>query len=665
MRRIPSITAAALLIAASATVAEPPARESFEITGHQGPVAFIGFSADSKVLTTVDDAGLVRRWDARTGELLSSRTDPPLPLEYPLLGAGGRLPGPGFEMFFPTRSFAADGSGVARVAKAGTVRIRDLTTGKEREIHPDDGLEFSGVVFSWDGKMLATAATRGRIEPKLAQLRFWDAATGKLLRTADPPKRVRFFGKIGEPDPPVQMAFAPDGKTLVTAAAEVRFWDVATGRERAGGSFYSGSGFPWTVSFSPDGKAVAFGVMMGGLAGSLSCTQVFDTATGKQRAFLSWREEAGPGLFLPGGRAIATQKQEEGPSSEESVLLWDARTWEKTVRLDGLFVASSPDGQTVLTLASEDDRKSRVLTSWDAVTGARLRRLPGHGLSPLPGARPSVSAMYSPDGRRLAVIEARGGETDDPRKIDPAEIVVRVVPTAGAPWKEATPPAIAPPPRLVVPPVVLALPREVRSEAYSLLSVMDSKIAAARTLRIEVVTDSREDGRLQETLLIASGNRYRREAKRSNSTYSEKFYVVCDGQQTYGTLDHPGVAGRDPEGAAFSRMPVPDWEADVLRRRHSRGPTPGEAIDETEPKDGGRTSNAKLLPDEEVNGVRARVVEYDLSRPGSTATVRVRVWIDARTGLPLRRVVGDALTETYTKFEIDPKLDDKLFELPK
>jgi outer membrane lipoprotein-sorting protein len=92
-------------------------------------------------------------------------------------------------------------------------------------------------------------------------------------------------------------------------------------------------------------------------------------------------------------------------------------------------------------------------------------------------------------------------------------------------------------------------------------------------------------------------------------------------------------------------------------------------------------SNVKLLPDEEVGGVKARVVAYDLTWKafGTPDTVKMRVWIDPKTKLPLRRTmtvklpavgqpgagVKDAVyTAVHKKFEINPKLDDKLFELP-
>ena len=48
------------------------------------------------------------------------------------------------------------------------------------------------------------------------------------------------------------------------------------------------------------------------------------------------------------------------------------------------------------------------------------------------------------------------------------------------------------------------------------------------------------------------------------------------------------------------------------------------------------------------------------------------VWIDTKTQLPLKRIVAVdhdgqmfRITETYSTFAIDPKLEPKLFEIPK
>jgi outer membrane lipoprotein-sorting protein len=64
------------------------------------------------------------------------------------------------------------------------------------------------------------------------------------------------------------------------------------------------------------------------------------------------------------------------------------------------------------------------------------------------------------------------------------------------------------------------------------------------------------------------------------------------------------------------------------------------------------------------------VVTCQLDFDGKSA--RMSVWIDTKTQLPSKRVVAVEedgqkfrITETYSTFAIDPKLEPKLFEIPK
>lgn len=414
MRRAPIITAA-LLLTATPAAAAPTDRDSFELAGHRAPIVFAGFSADSKVLTTVDEQSAVRRWDARTGDLLSSRIDTPLPREHP------RLVEKELWNLAPPRSFTPDGSAVAWVTGQGAVRIRDLTTGKEREVCPPDGLEFHAAALSPDGKVLATAAVRGEDRQTFARLQFWDPTTGKPSLTADPPKRVSGLPAI----PPVRMTFTPDGTTLVTTDSCVRFWDVATGRERAG-TFI---GQAVSVSFSPRGKAVALGLVIPSVEGVGSGVMVFDTATGNHVATLQQRGTLfTAGWFLPDGRAVAAQVPAAPGKRAAYVQLWDAATWKESARLDGWFAAAAPNGKVVLTLAPDGERGDHILTAWDATTGVRRRQFPRSCLpwtaAYLPhGFLPDRAVAFSPDGARLAVVT---GWTDG---ADRPGMVVRVVDT--------------------------------------------------------------------------------------------------------------------------------------------------------------------------------------------------------------------------------------------
>ena len=100
----------------------------------------------------------------------------------------------------------------------------------------------------------------------------------------------------------------------------------------------------------------------------------------------------------------------------------------------------------------------------------------------------------------------------------------------------------------------------------------------------------------------------------------------------------------------------------------ARSVKPGEEKEVDLDKDAPVT-NFKLGAKEMVGNRMAQVVTYQLNFNGKSA---MSVWIDTKTQLPLKRVVAVEedgqkfrITETYSTFAIDPKLEPKLFEIPK
>ena len=225
--------------------------------------------------------------------------------------------------------------------------------------------------------------------------------------------------------------------------------------------------------------------------------------------------------------------------------------------------------------------------------------------------------------------------------------------------------------------VLATVPAAPPSDAERLLSEMDAKITATKALRIEfeirkIAERADEEQPLKGSLVLGTQNRLRYEV-----TGWLTSSVVSDGKQLQSVVVNPAMR---------KTQPMPEWFGDTLRAWLGRGGTfvaTGRLLDfvadpDASPpgtEDGPRLSNAKLMSDEKVGAVTAKVVEYDLAwekLPTTATTARVRVWIDPATKLPLKRTMtfpfgskSESFTAVHTKFEIDPKLDDGLFALTK
>lgn len=214
------------------------------------------------------------------------------------------------------------------------------------------------------------------------------------------------------------------------------------------------------------------------------------------------------------------------------------------------------------------------------------------------------------------------------------------------------------------------------NDAERLLRDMDATIAAAKSLRIEFTIDDSVDGKAQRltegTLLVAEGNRIRYEL-----TGTITANVVSDGKQLASVFAKP---------VEKKSQLTPAWLNDVLKAWIGRGGTfiafgkvleyANKSVGE-EPGDkfAPQAANVRMLPGEELKGVKVHVIEYNLTFPKLIAdvdTARVRLWIDPKSKLPLRRTMTfkfgtdeKTYTATHTKIEVDPKLDPKLFDLPR
>lgn len=268
------------------------------------------------------------------------------------------------------------------IVRLGTVRLR----------HPE-GVEC--VTFSPDGKTIACGAG--------GPIRFWDRATGKLLR------QVHHKGRL------TSIAYSPDGRWFASVGGEhVRVWNASSGKQKhefpCATDFAVPNGISWLKSvplvFSPDGATLAS-------VNKDHVVLLWDLATGKERARLRGHEHEIHCLrFSPGGKTLVSVDGSRG-RRDGSVRIWDPTTATTTgtvslsaspSRTSRPF-AVSPDGSTLAVEALEqvrekDGRVTHVYTAHgirlvDTATGKERLRIKGKNSV-------VVSAIFSPDGNRLA-----------------------------------------------------------------------------------------------------------------------------------------------------------------------------------------------------------------------------------------------------------------------
>jgi outer membrane lipoprotein-sorting protein len=226
--------------------------------------------------------------------------------------------------------------------------------------------------------------------------------------------------------------------------------------------------------------------------------------------------------------------------------------------------------------------------------------------------------------------------------------------------------------------VLLALlPPAEPNEAEKLFRQMEEKVLKAKTL--ECVVEGTVEGTakgvklgMKATVLAGAHNQVRMDLTGEAEGKTEKLSIISDGMKVMTVEKEPAPAqyaskwlGESVRAAvARSGVTVP-----FILIRLAPDKTREFKVDEYLP-----ISDFKLGKKETVGKHEAQVVEYTLTlkTEKSPPPIAVQVWIDTKSHVPLKRVLtGEkgkdtvTITETYTKVEIDGKIDLKMFELPK
>jgi len=222
--------------------------------------------------------------------------------------------------------------------------------------------------------------------------------------------------------------------------------------------------------------------------------------------------------------------------------------------------------------------------------------------------------------------------------------------------------------------LLVAGPAFGQDEAEKLYRAMEKKIASAKT--IEAVFDTEMTGE-GKTMKMKGKFYFGEDAKHyltmegSADGKDMKLLMITDGKTTYvkagdGKAD-PQV-DRQPADAKLmagarlflARLGVSASWFFARGSSDRKGPPD---VDREAP-----IKSFKLGAKEKVGNRDAQVVELVIG-PGAGEESKESIWIDTQTQLPLKRVLSSGpvirITETYSVFNVDTKIDAKLFEVPK
>ncbi|CUS86186.1 WD domain-containing protein, G-beta repeat-containing protein [Candidatus Kryptonium thompsonii] len=218
-------------------------------------------------------------------------------------------------------AFSPDGKTFVSGSADNTLKLWDVSTGKEIRTFRGHSGDVTSVAFSPDGKIIISGSG-GLFDNTL---KLWDVSTGKEIRTFR-----------GHSDDVTSIAFSPDGKTFVSGSADntLKLWDVSTGKEIR--TFRGHSGGVTSVAFSPDGKTFVSG-------SDDNTLKLWDVSTGKEiRTFKGNSDRVWSVAFSPDGKMIVSG------SHDGTTRLWDIATGKEIAQMvgftDGEWIVITPEG---------------------------------------------------------------------------------------------------------------------------------------------------------------------------------------------------------------------------------------------------------------------------------------------------------------------------------
>ena len=353
------------------------------LTGHINGITALAFSPDSTTLASGSADGTIRFWHAETGN----------PLTDHIIG---------HTQWMKAATFLQDSSTLASVAFNGEITFWDVKTSHKSTVHTAghrDG--FPTLAFSPDGTKLASVGADGRAIFEIISghpfstwradhlARLTDVSTGRELST------LEFSGGIKH------LTFSPDGKTVAFGSlGEIHLWHTETGDkliiplvdwEEAD---IHNMSHVTALAFSSDGATLVSGTDQGKI-------QTWHVATGKALAVFA-KPTAQENLGHISALSFSPDSALLAAGSHSQIDLWEVNTGNKLLSVNTKHKRGNMGFQSY----SEPlvfSRDSTILVNglehgaiqlWDITTGDRIAVLDGH-------TQKVETLVFSPDGTTL------------------------------------------------------------------------------------------------------------------------------------------------------------------------------------------------------------------------------------------------------------------------
>lgn len=213
--------------------------------------------------------------------------------------------------------------------------------------------------------------------------------------------------------------------------------------------------------------------------------------------------------------------------------------------------------------------------------------------------------------------------------------------------------------------LVLLFPQQ-KNEAEELYTQMQDKLRGAKTARFTFKsTIENPDEKWEGTAWIAEGNKARVEISRQRAQNPYSLTLICDGKQIFWGSPTRKAMEKAPDTfiadlvGLFAKMGAnEDRLEDLFRGRRDKV----ERFESTDFAMGAR---------EKLGDREAQEIRFTVKVKGRDGGADVKLWLDAETRLPLKRVMAvkerpdEVVKEEYAGWKLGESVEASKFDIPK